>query len=264
MMNGQLTRYNPVMDGPLAILNQRKIGKTSMVNEDNEKPKQPLPQYRRKLDAKIPLGTPVAPNPQPSKPEIQPYVLLTLFIGLMVFFYFMNNIFHHHSLKKELMGEQRRNSYVRIMTVEGHPGNKVLMQLAVMYGFRPVIQPPTGNRIQIIMANGKSMSAPEFIATMQMLPVRDFHPGAARNTIYLYGVEGCPYAQRAESMLKARGIKYIYVDLNNQSDPAMDGFEARIFASGYPPNTSTRNPYLEYNGKIYQNPDLYNVIPKIK
>ncbi len=171
---------------------------------------------------------------------------------------------NYFSLKSELIAEQSAHSYLILYAPENCQAKKPFSMLAAMYGFRVLVKPPIADTVQIELANGTRMELMDFVTALRKIDVVNFHPGANPGTVYLYGVANCPYAAKARQMLIAKEIPFVDVNLNNRDDPAMLGFEERVIASGFAPDEPSRNPYLEYHGKIYQNPDLYKVIEEIK
>jgi glutaredoxin len=82
-------------------------------------------------------------------------------------------------------------------------------------------------------------------------------------TVMLYGVTGCPYAKKAKDMLTAKGIPFVYVDLNSSN--FRTNHEQRVMQEFQNQGSSSfSNPVLEYRGVAYDNPDLYSVIEQLK
>jgi len=94
-----------------------------------------------------------------------------------------------------------------------------LQQIAAIYGLRTRIKAPIADTVQIQLADGATLDMNEFLAAIQNQTVYNFHPGVRPGIIYLYSVDGCPYAAKAREMLNAKGIPFVNVDLNNQSLP---------------------------------------------
>lgn len=227
-----------------------------------EEPKQPLPQFRRKLDDNT-HAVPV--REVTAEKQLPPLWMMAIAVigGIWLLF----SVYQHLAASKidsELLAEQRAHSYITVYAPTDSPAAQFMNQLAAIYGLQVDLKPVIGDTLKIGLRNGKIVEGTEFFSLLHNLPIVNFHPGAPAGTIYLYGVQGCPYAQRARDMLKAKGIPFVDVDLNNESDPAMTGFDARLVASGFGMGEGTRNPYLEYNNRIYQNPDLYQVIDHLK
>lgn len=82
-------------------------------------------------------------------------------------------------------------------------------------------------------------------------------------TVILYGVSGCPYAKKAKDMLDAKGVPYVYIDLN--STDFHTHHEQRVIEEFKNQGASSfTNPVLEYHGVAYDNPNLYSVIEQAK
>ena len=224
-----------------------------------------LPQYRRKLKDIAPHSVANESVDTNADNIIKKYPILMLVIPIVAIFILFVGYKNITSapLTKEIINEQSAHSFIVLYSPETHPVTKVLQQIAAMYGLQTMIKPPLGNEVKVGIASGKIMSAKDFVNALQNVPIYNFHPGSQPGTIYLYTVEACPYAEKARQMLKSKGIPFIEVNLNDSSNPAMDGLEARVIVSGYE-GAGIRNPYLEYNNKIYPNPDLYNVIENIQ
>lgn len=236
----------------------------AMDESTDNQPKKPLPQFRRSLDS-IPHA-PTQPVQSPGIDIRNPplwLVIVCLAVGIWILMTVYRG-FSGNSVRREIIAEQNAHSYITVYTDANAPAAAFMAKIAAIYGLKTDVQPPSGDTLKIGLRNGKILGVDDFLSALSQVPIVDFHPGAPAGTIYLYGVEGCPYAQRARDMLRSRGIPFVDVNLNNPSDPNMEGFEARVTASGFGLHEGTRNPYLEYNNKIYQNPDLYNVIAHIK
>jgi len=121
-----------------------------------------------------------------------------------------------------------------------------------------------------IVDNGGSLqlaqpSAPQ--ATNKAQPNQINSSGAEDNSnetgVILFGVSGCPYAKKAMDMMSKLGIQYKYVDLNSAEfrKNYEQNVNAKFSSEGM---TRVRNPYLKYNGMIYDLNSIYDVIQKIK
>lgn len=181
-----------------------------------------------------------------------------------VVIYKMNETHNQNHFVSSLIAEQNEAGFIPVYGPVRHPQTIMVMELLKMYGFTPkVLGESDGSYVYVKLADGSRVETPEFTERIIKLKLIDFHPGST-SPVVLYGVKDCPYAQKAKDMLEQRGIAYQYIDLNEDALSSQGITDARFLVSDHGSKKSMRNPYLEYNGKIYDTPALYQAIQDIR
>jgi glutaredoxin len=156
---------------------------------------------------------------------------------------------------------QKENSMVQVNGVVNDTATMQMVELLRMHGISSnIVDDGVSREVSVTLGSGRILDYKKVIAILTNIPVTIFHTGYPSNAILLYGVAGCPYAQRARDMLTAKNIPFQYVDLNS-GDPAMTFLSARLLSSGLQKST---NPYLEMNGKMYDLNSIYDAINRVK
>lgn len=187
-------------------------------------------------------------------------------IAMLCFFviYKLNEASNQRHFVSSIVAEQNSTGFISVYGPARHPQTIMMMEMLKMYGFTPKIMGNTdSDYIYLTLADGTRVKMPEFTKRITKMKVQDFNPEST-NTVVLYGVKDCPYAQKAKDMLEQRAIPYEYIDLNADALTSEGVTNARFLVSGHDMKKAVRNPYLEYNNKIYDTPDLYIVIENIK
>lgn len=173
---------------------------------------------------------------------------------------------HSRSLSiimSDLRSSDEAGGYVKVNGREDSPKTKLLIDLLKIYGFHPYLEAnddlyePT-----VSLSSESDINMYTIVKALGTAKVTDFHDGYA-DKILLYGSDGDDATARAKKSLDEKSIVYQYVNYGAE-DPAKDGYNARLYVSGYDPDSVNKDTMLEVNGKLYPNPDLFTVISNMK
>jgi glutaredoxin len=236
-----------------------------MSDNDHTRPKST--QYRRDLQDKPPIAAKVTTLDDTSisaKLKSPLFMTIAIIIALIACIYIFSVAKEKSDSRKlttlfTLM--QKRSSFVQVNGVVNDPSTMQMVELLRMHGIgSTIVDDGVATEVSVTLGSGKTLDYKKVIAALINIPVTIFHVGYPSSVVLLYGVAGCPYAQRARDMLTAKNIPFQYVDLNS-GDPAMTFLNARLLSSGLQKST---NPYLEMNGKMYDLNSIYDAINSVK
>lgn len=152
--------------------------------------------------------------------------------------------------------------YIKVNGKEDSPLTKFMMDLLKIYGFHPYLESnPDLVEPKLSLSSDTTIDLATLKKALSVVPITNFHEGY-NNAILLYGYDGDNSTSKAKSMLDAKSIVYQFVNLSGD-DPAKDGMAARLFVSGFDPESVNKDTMLEYKGKLYPDPDLFAVIEKM-
>lgn len=185
-------------------------------------------------------------------------------IAITKFAYDMNN--HSRSLDiivHELKSGDEAGGYVKVNGKEDSPRTKLLIDLLKIYGLHPYLEAnddlydPT-----VSLSSASDVNMYTILKALATTKVTNFHDGYV-DKVLLYGTDGDDATARAKKMLDDKSIVYQYINLASD-DPAKDGYNARLYVSGFDPESANKDAMLEVNGKLYPDPDLFTVISNMK
>lgn len=185
-------------------------------------------------------------------------------IAVTKFAYDFNN--HNRSLEiiiTDLRSGDEAGGYVKVNGKDDSPKTKMLIDLLKIYGFHPYLESNDEQYDPTVSVSSVSdINMDTMIKALQTIKVSNFHDGYA-DKILLYGTDGDAATDRAKKMLDDKSIVYQFVNLASE-DPAKEGYMARLYVSGYDPEAVNKDAMLEYQGKLYPDPDLFTVIGNLK
>ncbi len=195
------------------------------------------------------------------------YLAILILLPLMAitkFAYDLNN--HNRSLviiMSVLRSGDEAGGYVKVNGKEDSPRTKLLIDLLKIYGFHPYLEAnddlyePT-----VSLSSDSDINMFTILKVLATAKVTNFHEGYA-DKILLYGSDGDDATARAKKILDDKGIVYQFVNFNTD-DPAKDGYAARLYISGFDPESVNKDVLLEVNGKLYPDPELFSVLNTMK